>query len=92
MTDQRPTRRDRGGSRVAAPSGNVLTSPMQGTLVKLTVEEGQVVAEGDTVAVIEAMKMEQPLAAHRDGVIANVKVAAGQALTAGEVVCEIVDA
>ena len=89
---QRPTRRDRGGSRVAAPSGNVLTSPMQGTLVKLTVEEGQVVAEGDTVAVIEAMKMEQPLAAHRDGVIANVKVAAGQALTAGEVVCEIVDA
>ena len=77
---------------MAAPSGNVLTSPMQGTLVKLTVEEGQVVAEGDTVAVIEAMKMEQPLAAHRDGVIANVKVAAGQALTAGEVVCEIVDA
>ena len=90
-TAQRPTRRDRGGSKVSAPSGNALTTPMQGTLVKFAVEEGQTVSEGDTVAVIEAMKMEQPLAAHRDGVVSDIRVTAGQALTAGEVLCEIVD-
>ena len=49
-------------------------------------------AEGDTIAVIEAMKMEQPLKAHKDGVIVGLKVEAGQAVTAGEVLCEIVDA
>ncbi len=88
----KPTKRDRGGAKVAAPSGNSLTSPMQGTIVKVNVEEGQQVAEGDAIAVIEAMKMEQPLNAHRDGVIVGLKVEAGQAVTAGEVLCEIVDA
>ena len=89
---RKPTKRDRGGSRVSAPSGNALTSPMQGTIVKVAVEEGQQVAEGEAIAVIEAMKMEQPLNAHRDGVIVGLKVEAGQAVTAGEVLCEIVDA
>ncbi len=86
----KPTKRDRGGAKVAAPSGNSLTSPMQGTIVKVNVEEGQQVAEGDAIAVIEALKMEQPLNAHRDGVIVGLKVEAGQAVTAGEVLCEIV--
>lgn len=90
-TAKRPTRRDRGGSKVSAPSGNALTSPMQGTIVKVAVEEGQTVAEGDTVAVIEAMKMEQPLSAHRDGVIAALQVSAADTVTAGQVLCEIVD-
>ena len=89
---KKPTKRDRGGSRVSAPSGNALTSLMQGTIVKVDVEEGQQVGEGETIAVIEAMKMEQPLNAHRDGVIVGLKVEAGQAVTAGEVLCEIVDA
>ncbi|WP_246043237.1 acetyl-CoA carboxylase biotin carboxylase subunit [Tessaracoccus massiliensis] len=89
---KKPTKRDRGGSRVSAPSGNALTSPMQGTIVKVTAEEGQQVSEGDTIAVIEAMKMEQPLNAHRDGVIVGLSVEAGQAVTAGEQLCEIVDA
>ncbi|HJE51132.1 MAG TPA: ATP-grasp domain-containing protein [Tessaracoccus flavescens] len=89
---KKPTKRDRGGSKVSAPSGDSLTTPMQGTIVKVSVEEGQQVAEGDTVAVIEAMKMEQPLKAHKDGVIVGLKVEAGQAVTAGEVLCEIVDA
>ncbi|MDO5676969.1 MAG: biotin carboxylase N-terminal domain-containing protein [Propionibacteriaceae bacterium] len=88
----KPTKRDRGGSKVSAPSGNALTSPMQGTIVKVSVEEGQQVSEGDTIAVIEAMKMEQPLNAHRDGVVTGLKVEAGQAVTAGETLCEIVDA
>ena len=91
-TAKKPTKRDRGGSKVSAPSGDSLTTPMQGTIVKVSVEEGQQVAEGDTIAVIEAMKMEQPLKAHKDGVIVGLKVEAGQAVTAGEVLCEIVDA
>ncbi|CAL8970973.1 Acetyl-/propionyl-coenzyme A carboxylase alpha chain [Tessaracoccus sp. O5.2] len=89
---RKPTKRDRGGAKVSAPSGNALTTPMQGTIVKVAVEEGQQVGEGETVAVIEAMKMEQPLNAHRDGVIVGLKVAAGQPVSAGEVICEIVDA
>ena len=89
---KRPTKRDRGGSKVSAPSGNSLTSPMQGTIVKVSVEEGRLVSEGETIAVIEAMKMEQPLNAHRDGVVTGLRVEAGQAVTAGEVLCEIVDA
>jgi acetyl-CoA/propionyl-CoA carboxylase biotin carboxyl carrier protein len=89
---KRPTKRDRGGSKVSAPSGNALTSPMQGTIVKVAVEEGRQVSEGETIAVIEAMKMEQPLNAHRDGVVTGLRVEAGQAVTAGEVLCEIVDA
>ena len=90
-TAKRPTRRDRGGSKVSAPSGNSLTTPMQGTIVKVTVKEGQSIEEGAPVAVIEAMKMEQPLNAHRGGVIASLAVAAGDAVTAGQVLCEIVD-
>ena len=89
---KKPTKRDRGGAKVSAPSGDALPSPMQGTIVKVSVEEGQQVAEGETIAIIEAMKMEQPLKAHKDGVIVGLKVEAGQADTAGEVLCEIVDA
>ena len=88
---KRPTKRDRGGSKVSAPSGNSLTSPMQGTIVKVNVEEGQSVAEGDTIAVIEAMKMEQPLNAHRSGLVKALAVEAGSTVTAGQVLCEIVD-
>src|SRR6185436_257061 len=49
----------------AAASGDAVTSPMQGTIVKVSVEDGQQVAEGDVVVVLEAMKMEQPLKAHK---------------------------
>ncbi len=91
-TAKKPTKRARGGAKVAEASGNSLASPMRGTIVKVAVEEGQAVAEGDLVAVLEAMKMEQPLNAHRDGVIVGLSVEAGQAVTAGEVLCEIVDA
>ena len=53
----------------AAASGNALTAPMQGTIVKLAVEEGQQVAAGELVVVLEAMKMEQPINAHKAGTI-----------------------
>ena len=70
-------------------SGDSLVSPMQGTVVKLVAAEGQQVAEGETVVVIEAMKMEQPLTAHKAGTITGLKVAAGETVGNGAVVCEI---
>ncbi len=90
-TPKKPTKRDRGGAKVQAPSGNGLICPMQGTIVKVSVLEGEVVEEGQVVAVIEAMKMEQPLHAHRPGQVTKLSVAAGQSLSAGDVICEIID-
>ncbi|MFE4827708.1 biotin carboxylase N-terminal domain-containing protein [Streptomyces sp. NPDC056672] len=75
----------------SAASGNTLVSPMQGTIVKVAVEEGQEVEEGDLVVVLEAMKMEQPLNAHRTGTIKGLAAAVGASLTAGATVCEIKD-
>lgn len=88
---RKPKKRDRGGAKVSAPTGNAFPAPMQGTIVKVNVADGDTVEEGQTVAVIEAMKMEQPLDAHRGGVIKNLKIEKGQAVTAGEVLLEIVD-
>lgn len=86
------SRRSAGRSGGAAVSGNSLCSPMQGTIVKVAVAEGEVVSAGDLVVVLEAMKMEQPLVAHRDGKIAALKAVAGGGVSADEVICEIVDA
>lgn len=90
-TPKRPTKRDRGGAKVTAPSSNALPSPMQGTVVKVSVVEGEIVQEGQVVAIIEAMKMEQPLTAHRPGQVTNLAMTPGQAVRAGDVLCEIVD-
>lgn len=76
----------------AAASGNSLTSPMQGTIVKIGVEEGQEVAEGDLVVVLEAMKMEQPINAHRAGVITGLNAEVGVTVGAGAVIADIADA
>ncbi|GAB3485833.1 acetyl/propionyl/methylcrotonyl-CoA carboxylase subunit alpha [Nocardiopsis coralliicola] len=75
----------------AAASGDALVSPMQGTVVKLVAEEGSAVAEGDTVVVIEAMKMEQPLTAHRAGTVTGLALSPGDTVSAGAAVCEIKD-
>ncbi|WP_435108293.1 acetyl/propionyl/methylcrotonyl-CoA carboxylase subunit alpha [Nocardiopsis synnemataformans] len=82
----------KGGGNTVAAGGDALVSPMQGTVVKLVAEEGQQVAEGDTVVVIEAMKMEQPLNAHRAGTVTGLRIAAGETVGNGAVVCEIKDA
>ncbi|KIZ14418.1 acetyl/propionyl/methylcrotonyl-CoA carboxylase subunit alpha [Streptomyces natalensis] len=74
-----------------AASGDALASPMQGTIVKVAVEEGQQVVEGELVVVLEAMKMEQPLNAHRSGTIKGLSAEVGAALTSGAVICEIKD-
>ncbi|MGI5445183.1 acetyl/propionyl/methylcrotonyl-CoA carboxylase subunit alpha [Streptomyces sp. CA-243310] len=74
-----------------AASGDTLASPMQGTIVKIAVEEGQQVNEGDLIVVLEAMKMEQPLNAHRSGTIVGLKAEVGASLTSGATICEIKD-
>jgi len=73
----------------AAASGDALASPMQGTIVKLAVGNGDVVEEGQLVVVLEAMKMEQPLNAHKAGTISGLKAEVGQTLSSGAVICEI---
>ncbi|MFJ5719071.1 acetyl/propionyl/methylcrotonyl-CoA carboxylase subunit alpha [Streptomyces sp. NPDC093149] len=75
----------------SAASGDTLASPMQGTIVKVAVEEGQVVQEGDLVVVLEAMKMEQPLNAHRAGTIKGLVAEVGSSISSGAVICEIKD-
>ncbi|KRE93025.1 acetyl-/propionyl-CoA carboxylase subunit alpha [Nocardioides sp. Soil774] len=75
----------------AAASGDAVTSPMQGTIVKVVVDEGQEVAEGDTIVVMEAMKMEQPLKAHRAGTVTGLQAEVGATVTNGAVICEIKD-
>ncbi|MER7938349.1 biotin carboxylase N-terminal domain-containing protein [Streptomyces sp. NPDC094471] len=87
-----PRTRRRGTSGPApAASGDTLTSPMQGTVVKVAVAEGQSVEKGDLIVVVEAMKMEQPLTAHRSGTVTGIAAEVGQALAAGATVCAIKD-
>ncbi|WP_404374333.1 acetyl/propionyl/methylcrotonyl-CoA carboxylase subunit alpha [Kytococcus sedentarius] len=85
-------KRSRGGGGAAAASGDAVTAPMQGTIVKVAVEEGATVAEGDQVVVLEAMKMEQPIKAHKAGVVTGLKAAVGETVNNGGVICEIKDA
>ncbi|MFE0625500.1 acetyl/propionyl/methylcrotonyl-CoA carboxylase subunit alpha [Streptomyces sp. NPDC058864] len=75
----------------SAASGDSLTSPMQGTIVKIAVEEGQHVNEGDLVVVLEAMKMEQPINAHRAGTIKGLTADVGSSVSSGALLCEIKD-
>ena len=88
---KKPAKRGGGGKSSAAASGDSLTSPMQGTIVKLAVEEGATVAVGDLVVVLEAMKMEQPLNAHKAGTITGLAAEVGATVSAGAVLCEIKD-
>ncbi|MEX0160665.1 MULTISPECIES: acetyl/propionyl/methylcrotonyl-CoA carboxylase subunit alpha [unclassified Microbacterium] len=78
-----PSRRSHATSVSAGASGDAVKSPMQATVVKIAVEEGQQVVKGDLVVVLEAMKMEQPLQAHKDGTIANISAVAGATVSAG---------
>ncbi|MGP3932361.1 acetyl/propionyl/methylcrotonyl-CoA carboxylase subunit alpha [Nonomuraea sp. KM88] len=84
-------RRGGGGAKKAAAGGDALVSPMQGTIVKIVAGDGAVVAEGDTVVVLEAMKMEQPLTAHKPGTITGLSADVGQTVTSGATICVIKD-
>ena len=89
---RKPARRTGGAASAGAPSGDALTSPMQGTIVKVAVAEGDTVASGDLVVVLEAMKMEQPLTAHRSGTVTRLSAEVGATVTSGSTICDIVDA
>ncbi|WP_153396602.1 acetyl/propionyl/methylcrotonyl-CoA carboxylase subunit alpha [Ornithinicoccus halotolerans] len=84
-------KRSRTAGGGAAVSGDTVTAPMQGTIVKIAVEEGQQVAEGDLVVVLEAMKMEQPIAAHKAGVVTGLTAEVGQTVSNGAPLCDLVD-
>ncbi|WP_159929349.1 MULTISPECIES: acetyl/propionyl/methylcrotonyl-CoA carboxylase subunit alpha [Nocardia] len=86
---KKPKPRKRGGAGGGAASGDAVTAPMQGTVVKVAVEEGQTVEAGDLIVVLEAMKMENPVNAHKAGVVTGLSVEAGAAITQGTVLAEI---
>jgi len=84
-------RRRSGGSTGAAASGDAVTAPMQGTIIKVAVSDGDAVAAGDLVVVLEAMKMENPVIAHKAGTITGLAAAQGNSVAQGAVLCEIKD-
>ncbi|TMR04939.1 acetyl-/propionyl-CoA carboxylase subunit alpha [Actinomadura soli] len=86
----RPASLPGAGTGGAVP-GAALTAPLQGTVAKVAVENGRRVDEGDLVAVLEAMKMEQPLYAHRPGIVAGLTAEPGAAVSAGDIICEVRD-
>ncbi|MFD2674602.1 acetyl/propionyl/methylcrotonyl-CoA carboxylase subunit alpha [Gulosibacter bifidus] len=89
MAGHAPRRRSR--ASVQTGSGNAVASPMQATIVKFAVEEGQAVVTGDLLVVLEAMKMEQPLTAQRDGIVRGITGEPGQTISAGTVLLSLED-
>ncbi|MCX4091559.1 acetyl/propionyl/methylcrotonyl-CoA carboxylase subunit alpha [Nocardia sp. alder85J] len=89
ITAPRKKQRKRAGGSAAGASGDAVTAPMQGTVVKVAVAEGDSVAAGDLIAVLEAMKMENPINAHKAGVVTGLSVAVGSAITQGSVLTEL---
>ncbi len=84
-----PTAKKRERKKAAAASGDSVSAPMQGTIVKVEVAEGQEVQAGDLIVVLEAMKMEQPLTAHKAGIITGLNAEVGTTVPAGTSLCEI---
>jgi acetyl-CoA/propionyl-CoA carboxylase biotin carboxyl carrier protein len=84
-------KRSGGGKAGAAASGDAVIAPMQGTIVKIEVEDGSTVEVGDLIVVLEAMKMEQPLKAHKAGTITGLTATVGMTVTNGLVLAEIKD-
>jgi acetyl-CoA/propionyl-CoA carboxylase biotin carboxyl carrier protein len=78
-----PSRRSHTASAVAGASGDAVKAPMQATIVKVAVAEGQQVVKGDLVVVLEAMKMEQPIQAHKDGTVGAINADPGTTVSAG---------
>ena len=88
-TAARRRRTGGGGGGSAAAAAEDLVAPMQGTVVKYAVAEGDEVAAGDLVVVLEAMKMENNINAHRDGVVTSIPFAAGDAVESGAILAHI---
>ena len=86
---KKPPKRERKAGGAAGASSEALPSPLQGTVLKVAVEQGAEVAEGDLICVIEAMKMENEIAAHRSGKVAELKVSEGAAVSSGDTLAVI---
>ena len=84
-------RKRSGGKSAAGVSGDAVAAPMQGTIVKIAIEDGQTVAAGDLIVVLEAMKMENPVTAHKAGTVTGLAVSNGETVTQGSVLCELKD-
>jgi acetyl-CoA/propionyl-CoA carboxylase biotin carboxyl carrier protein len=82
-------RKRSGGKGGAAVSGDAVAAPMQGTIVKVAVEDGQLVEAGELILVLEAMKMENPVVAHKAGVVTGLAAEPGATVTQGTVLCEL---
>ena len=90
-TPTAPPRKRGGGRGGAAASGDAVTAPMQGTIISVAVSDGDTVAAGDLVVVLEAMKMENPVTAHKHGTVTGLSAEAGSSVSQGTVLCEIKD-
>ena len=86
---RKKSKKRRGGGAKAAASGDAVVAPMQGTVIKVNVEEGQEVAEGDVVLILEAMKMENPVKAHKSGTVTGLAVEQGAQINKGTPLLEI---
>jgi acetyl-CoA/propionyl-CoA carboxylase biotin carboxyl carrier protein len=86
-----PPRRRGGAHAVVGASGDAVKAPMQATIVKVAVAEGDKVVKGDLVVVLEAMKMEQPLTAHKDGTIGKIDASVGATVSSGHLLLTIAD-
>jgi acetyl-CoA/propionyl-CoA/long-chain acyl-CoA carboxylase, biotin carboxylase, biotin carboxyl carrier protein len=89
VNGRKPPKRERSGGGGAASSSEALPSPLQGTILKVAVAEGAEVSEGDLICVIEAMKMENEITAHRSGKVTALNVAEGAAIGSGDVIATI---
>src|SRR5262249_21875613 len=86
---RKPPKRERSGGAASSASGDDLVSPLQGNVFKVPVEQGQEVSEGDLVCVIEAMKMENEITAHKGGKITQLAVKEGDAVNSGDLLAKI---